>query len=484
MFHPTEKRALAIGLGLTLAAGAALRLLYIGDEGFWFDEFWIWRQSQMGARELLADMIDGDVHPPLYQLFILAWTALFGASEVPLRLPSALFGIASIAALFGYARGTFGARIGLVSAGLLACSEYAVYYSQEARSYSLLLLLSITSAWALSNATADARLRSLALYALSGVLLAYTHVFGMLFLVFLAFGTLVSLWRKENGALTLKRWFWVHVVMAAAFAPWVPALLHQASRVQKGFWIPPLDWLFFASYFAKYSGGRPLGWLALALVLSALWTTWRHRDRLPSGESLPASKASKVVTLVAWFVFMLGVPFVISKLGEPIMHAKSAISVLAPLSIIMALGLYALPAKLRWGVLILWVAGSLGSIVWTNYRAQNREGWREMSVDVAERFDADRDLVLLYHPDFDYMFCYRYYLPKNIDAIEMICADEACNEPLERLEARASAEKTERLWVMRVRSSTVGPPHLEDHWQVGEEHEYNNGLLQLLLRRN
>lgn len=477
-----EKRTLLFALGLTLLAGTVLRLLYLGDEGFWFDEFWIWRQAQMSPTQLIADMVEGDVHPPLYQLFILLWSALFGTGEVSLRLPSVLFGVAAIGALFGYARSTFGSRIGLAAAGVLACSEYAVYYSQEARSYSLLLLLSITTAWTLSNCSTDSRARNLILYGVSGVLLAYTHVFGILFLVFLALAYLFSYWRKQNRALGLRRWFIVHVLMALAYAPWVPALLHQASRVQKGFWIPPLEPLFFTSYFAKYSGGRPLAVLALALVLWALWTVWRARDE-QSNEPENVSRANQVGFLVAWFVFMLGVPFMISQFGEPIMHAKSAISVLAPLSIVLAIGFFALPAKLRWVVAIVWVGGSLAAIVMTNYLAQNREGWREMSIDVAERFDEERDLALLYHPDFDYMFCYHYYLPERIDAIEMICADEACDEPLARLEARAVAEQTERLWVLRVRSSSVAPPHLEERWEVSEELPYNNGVLQLWLRR-
>src|SRR5688572_12323196 len=120
-----------------MLGGALLRLLYLADEGFWFDEFIIRAQAQMTLAALMDDMIVNDVHPPLYQLVMLAWVRLTGQSnELWLRLPSALFGVLAIPVVFALGRRLFGSRVGLWAAGVVACAEYAIYYSQEARAYS------------------------------------------------------------------------------------------------------------------------------------------------------------------------------------------------------------------------------------------------------------------------------------------------------------------------------------------------------------
>ena len=60
----------------------------------------------------------------------------------------------------------------------LACSPYHIYYSQEARNYALLLLLTIVSYVALLAWDARPRPGPAIAYVAATVLLLYTHVFG------------------------------------------------------------------------------------------------------------------------------------------------------------------------------------------------------------------------------------------------------------------------------------------------------------------
>ena len=69
------------------------------------------------------------------------WTSVAGTSEVALRLPSALFGIALVPVAYGIGRRLGGQRGAVrVLAALVAVNPLLVYYSQEARGYAAVAL--------------------------------------------------------------------------------------------------------------------------------------------------------------------------------------------------------------------------------------------------------------------------------------------------------------------------------------------------------
>ena len=80
--------------------------------------------------------------PPLYYLLAWGWTKLFGTGEWGLRSLSALAGVATIPVAFAIGRRLAGNRAAVIAAALVALNPALIWYSQEARAYSLLVLLS------------------------------------------------------------------------------------------------------------------------------------------------------------------------------------------------------------------------------------------------------------------------------------------------------------------------------------------------------
>src|SRR5688572_6747003 len=156
--------------------GLSLRLLGLADESFWQDEAWSWKMMQTGFGELIRDTAESDLHPPLYYAILWFWSR-FGDGEFWLRLPSALFGAAAIPLLFRIGSRWFGRSAGLMAAALLALSPNATYFSQEVRSYALLLLEVVIAA---NLVESGFRGRSIALGVVLG-LIGLTHYVGGLF---------------------------------------------------------------------------------------------------------------------------------------------------------------------------------------------------------------------------------------------------------------------------------------------------------------
>ena len=72
---------------------------------------------------------------------------IFGQSEFSVRFPALIFGVLSIFMIYKLGKALFNPEIGLISALILAVSPFQIHYSQEARPYSLLMLLSLISTY-------------------------------------------------------------------------------------------------------------------------------------------------------------------------------------------------------------------------------------------------------------------------------------------------------------------------------------------------
>lgn len=90
-------------------------------------------------------------HPPVYFILTHWWLQLFApeAGLVSLwgaRCLSAIFGVASIPAIYGLGRLAFNSRlVGQLAAAIMAVSPYGIYLAQEARHYTLAILFVIAS---------------------------------------------------------------------------------------------------------------------------------------------------------------------------------------------------------------------------------------------------------------------------------------------------------------------------------------------------
>lgn len=79
----------------------------------------------------------GDFHPAGWFATLWVWGNIFGWSETSVRMPSVIFGILTVLFTYLIGKELFSKKIGLVGALLLSLAPLHIYYSQEARMYSL-----------------------------------------------------------------------------------------------------------------------------------------------------------------------------------------------------------------------------------------------------------------------------------------------------------------------------------------------------------
>jgi 4-amino-4-deoxy-L-arabinose transferase-like glycosyltransferase len=132
-----------------------------------------------------------------------------------------------------------GASVGLIAAGLLAISPYHVWYSQEAKMYSIVVLLALASTYAFVAALETNRRIWWVAYVLVTSLMFYTHVATVLVFAAQSLYAVLSYrtWRGRE-----KSWL---VSAAALTLPYVPIALWAAkviglTGVNVTTWQPPV----------------------------------------------------------------------------------------------------------------------------------------------------------------------------------------------------------------------------------------------------
>ncbi len=140
----TDRQLLAL-VAITLLA-AMLRLYRLDEWSLWVDEAHTFRDVLKTDDEFWRSE---NARYPLSYL-VLRWLhpVLPSIGEGWLRLPFAFFGILSIPALALVGRHFVGRGAALLAAALLAVHPWHIYWSQNARSYSMVLLFGLMSAGA------------------------------------------------------------------------------------------------------------------------------------------------------------------------------------------------------------------------------------------------------------------------------------------------------------------------------------------------
>ncbi|HKQ56591.1 MAG TPA: glycosyltransferase family 39 protein [Candidatus Eisenbacteria bacterium] len=207
-------------LAAALIVAAVLRLFRLGHQSLWIDEIFTWRAAAVGAPWTPTQMLE-DVHGPLYSTLLHAWTSLAGGSEWALRFPSAILGVALVAAIAWLSGRWLGPATVVPAAWLAAGSPFLVWYAQEARNYTLLMLcMTVASALVLGQ-RGRAGVRGTVAY----IAVAWA---GLLSNLSFALAAPVHLrwWLAVPGspALRVARVALVGIVLVVLASPWIPQI--------------------------------------------------------------------------------------------------------------------------------------------------------------------------------------------------------------------------------------------------------------------
>ncbi len=281
-----------LGIGILCIIALALRLWKLNST-LWFDEILTLVDFVHRPLGEIVSSFPWQNQHMLYSVLARVSVLMFGDTAWALRLPAVFFGVASIIPLYGLGRRLIGSRAAFIACVLMVLSYHHVWFSQNARGYSGLLLFATASTWFWIEALDNNRWHWWGAYILAVVFGMYTHV-TMFFVVLahtLVYLTLLLIGSKATDATTptsLRTMRGRHLVAlvlsvtitlllyALALPDFLQSALHEKSRPSE--WTNPM-WLVVETVRglqAGLVGGAALLVGALLLAVGFIGLARRH----------------------------------------------------------------------------------------------------------------------------------------------------------------------------------------------------------------
>ncbi len=388
----------------TLLLGLVLRFISL-NQSLWIDEATtmnVARSFPFG--DIINKFSPGDFHPPFYYLFMKVWVDIFGSSEIVGRMPSIIFGVLTIYVIYLIGRNIIDKQAGIVAGLLLATSGLHIYYSQEARMYSMTAFLVSCLIFSFVKILKSDRVGNWLVFGVLIALIGMTDYVALLILpVFWIYGII---YRKD------KIWFsklvGSHIILGVFAAAWLPIFLRQFNS---GLMVSPISlWAQSLGIFSlkeillipiKFMIGRvgfddKLLYGLIVTLVSLLFGYLIFKSRREVG---------KLKLVWMWLIVPIGLGILIS-IKIPILNYFRFLFVLPALYLILASGLQSIKNKrVRVTLLVIVVALNLFfSGIYLFNKNYWREDWRSAALFIGHNVvifpaESQREAYLYYNPD-------------------------------------------------------------------------------------
>ncbi len=291
-----------------------------------FDEIYGIVFARMGLVRMLQTLAQ-DVDQPLQFVLDWAWRLIGGESAHWIKIPSLLFGIATVFLTARLGRRALGPAAALVGATLLALHPLHIEFSQQARFHSMVwffLAAAMLAAWRWIRGE---RGRPGLILLLAGAASLYTDYFSAFILTGIA---LWGAWELRGDGVRLRRWLILFGGIVLLFAPQIPTLATQLARDIEGErHLSPMSPIEVVEFLRKLSFNAR--YAILPLVGLAALPLFRAATRRPA------------IFLWSVFLFSALVPWALSIAGIHLFLTRQFMFILPAFCLLMAAGACGFP---------------------------------------------------------------------------------------------------------------------------------------------
>jgi mannosyltransferase len=387
---------------IIVICAAILRFWGLDYSSLWTDELDSWVLSNQQSLSAVIDGIKQDAHPPMYFALVYYLIRFLGDTEWMLRMPSAIFGIAAVYAIFLLGKQLYTIREGVIAAAVMAVSWAPIYYSQEARSYSLLLFVCIIlfHFWARLMRACEANERipvaTVSGYVVAATCTSYLHYFGFQLVVLQMLGFAVMFVFRPP---ILAKIAVVYGLIFLAYSWWLPIMFAQMAA-HTTLWIPASTFPEALGSFVDFAFHVD-AWILLVFVMPAYAVAALVGiRRMTANKQIHSWRAlvfSSGGLLLLWATLPFMAAFVQSLILKPILVDRYLIISLPAVYLLIARGIAVTPVPLA----IVWTfslctALFLSLIIDDHfYSKPQKDQYREAVAHVVQLQQSYKDLPIV-----------------------------------------------------------------------------------------
>ena len=297
---PSENESSSITIWLLFAAlvglGSFLRLYHFSDPELWIDEYvtqWIVQASTW--HEVIQRAGLNHTQSPFYYVIAKLAVDILGPSAFALRLPSVLFGIGTLALAFPLGVTLFRRRhAAILAVAAFAVNHKLIWFTQEARSYSVALFFSMLSFLSYVKLLEADRWAWRVAYILSTTAAYYAHpLFALIVLVHIVHLFCTRGWEAVGSRPWLLSFFGVAVLCL----PTVLRMLTLYGSRQGLDWILNLSWTTPIEILSPFTEPLQIAVIVVLLLIVGIRT----------GTDPPLIERSRRYLIVLWFLLPVAI---------------------------------------------------------------------------------------------------------------------------------------------------------------------------------
>lgn len=199
--------------------GAFLRFMHLGNMPMWVDEYALWKICNPGPGHSFIEQLLDNYQSPLFMVAI--WNSVQGiVAEWQMRLPAVIAGIITIPLIYKLAATLFDRRSGWIAAFLTAISPFHIWYSQDGRGYSFLILFAACATLLLFKLIENRlSLKYYFLYGLTLALMVLSNQSAMFLII--AHLTIIVLFYFPTSKTQFLQWIAAFTFALILVSPWL-----------------------------------------------------------------------------------------------------------------------------------------------------------------------------------------------------------------------------------------------------------------------
>ena len=221
MWDRVREARIRYALSALVLTAFALRAYHLDFQSLWRDEVDAITFATRAFPRLLATFTKPKENGPLYFLLLRPWIALTGDSEFSVRFFSLAFGMLTIPLAYALGRRWLSPLGSMLGALLMAFSPYLIWYSQEAKMYTLITFLTMLSLYLYIEALVRGRWPHWVAYVVATSFCLYTHILAAL-IIPLEIILFVVWWPRHRAR--LKAWL---AAIGCVTLPYVPLAIWE-----------------------------------------------------------------------------------------------------------------------------------------------------------------------------------------------------------------------------------------------------------------
>jgi mannosyltransferase len=452
-------------LAAILILAVFLRLYELDYKSLWLDELYsIVPTNPQNSIGFIVEYCKAD-QPPFYFLILHFWFQLFSYDSFYARLLSVIIGVLGVVAIYFLGKEIKNKEVGVFASFLTCINYFCIYYSQEARFYSLLFLFTVLSFIFFIKTLKHQNFINYFLYLVTTIGLIYTQYFGILIfgIQALIFLTYIILFRPSlRFILTATA---VAIMVACSFTPWLPTLIYDSGI--SNYWIEKPKPFFFAVYYYLYWGKDIVVSLTLLALSVKYFITFYGLTKSKTQYTFDFFAG---VILVLWIVLSYLIPYIRSLTSTPILIPRYTLVTMPGIFLVMALGFNSINNnKIKIWIIAVITLSSIVNLffVRNHYRKIDKAQWREAAHAVINNYEPN---VLVYsNLEWWYNF-YFYFTDPHIK----VTGTYSSNEELEQQPFIDLVMNREQLWVISGEGmnglNNMQQAYVNEHFVIKEKH--------------